>query len=145
MLDAPEQTKMIRGEVMGEAGGKADCATIFSERGMDFPYDDLTAEGIYVMVPVEITNVADELQMLTGSVLKVVDSAGQEHVAAGRLKHEAYVWATERWMGVVHELAPAVFNAEEMREGPLIFDVLEGATGLMLSIKGTDDAIGLGF
>ena len=98
---------MIGGEVLGAAGGKADFVTIFAQRGMDFRYDDLTAEGVYVMVPVEITNVADELQMMTGSVLKVVDSEGQEHAAAGRLEHVAYVWVTERWMDDVHGLAPA--------------------------------------
>ena len=145
LLDAPEQTKMIGGEVIGEAGGIGKFTPMFGQGGRDFPDDDLTAEGMYLMAPVEVANIANEPQLMTGSVLKVIDSEGQEHAAAGRVEHVVQVWITEVWMDDVHELVPVVFNEQEAREGPLIFDVAEGATGLMLAIEGTDDTIELGF
>ena len=143
LLDAPEQMKMIGGEVVGDAAGVGKY--VWLQGGQSFSDDDVTADGVYVMAPIEITNISDEALYVSQSVLKVMDSDGQSYDAGGRIEHKVYVWITERWMKEEHELIPGVMDSGLTRQGPAIFDVPEDATGLVLTIDGADDSIDLGF
>ena len=139
LLDVPERMKMIGGEVAG-------VGTYVRLKGTQgFADDDITAEGVYVVAPIEITNISDEALYVSQSVLKVMDSDGQSYDAGGRIEHKVYVWITERWMKEEHELIPGVMDNGLTRQGPIIFDVPEDATGLALAIDGADDTIDLGF
>ena len=143
LLDAPEQMKMIGGEVVGDAAGVGKYVRLQS--GQSFSDDDITADGVYMMAPIEITNVSDEAQYVSQSVLKVMDADGQSYDAGGRIEHKVYVWITERWMNEDNELIPGVMDPGQTRQGPTIFDVPEDATGLVLTIEGIEDTIDLGF
>ena len=143
LLDAPEQMKMIGGEVVGDAAGVGKYVALQS--GQSFSDDDITAAGVYVMAPIEITNISDEAQYVSQTVFKGMGADGQSYQAGGRIEHKVYVWLTERWMNEDHELIPGVVDAGQTRTGPTIFDVPEDATGLVLMIEGADDTIDLGF
>ena len=143
LLDAPEQMKMIGGEVIGDASGVGKYVRL--QGGQSFSDDDVTAKGVYTMAPIEITNISDEALYVSQSVLKVMDADGQSYQAGGRIEHKVYVWITERWMKEEHELIPGVMDSGLTRTGPAIFDVPEDATGLVLMIEGADGTIDLGF
>lgn len=143
LLEAPEQMKMIGGEVIGDASGVGKYVSL--QGAQSFSDDDVTADGVYVMAPIEITNTSDEDQYVSQSVLKVMDAGGQSYNSSGRIEHGVYVWITERWMDEENRLIPGVMVSGLTRQGPAIFDVPEDATGLVLMIDGVDDAIDLGF
>lgn len=144
LLEPPEQMKTVQGDI-GSTRGAALHLVEFNIDGRSLGEEHVTAKGVYVMVPIELTNISDEPQMMSGSVLQVIDSKAQEHAGAGHLEHVVYVWTNERWLDKTHELVPYVFDVGDVREGPVIFDIPEDATGLTLKMKGTDEVIDLGF
>ena len=144
LLEPPEQMKTVQGDI-GSTRGAALHLVEFNIDGRSLGEEHVTAKGVYVMVPIELTNISEEPQMMSGTVLHVVDSEGQEYEGTGRLEHTVYVWTNERWMDETHELVPHVFDVGDVREGPVIFDIPEGATGLKLVMKDTDQTIDLGF
>ena len=146
LVDAPEQMKVISGDIAtDDPVGVAQYIPGFVTDRRHLTKDMITAAGIYVMVPVEISNISDEPQMVTRAMLKIVDAEGQEHVFAQNLQHLVCVWINERWMDDSHLIVPSVPDAGEVREGPLLFDVPEDATGLKLVMEGSDESIDLGF
>lgn len=145
LLDAPEQMKMVGGNVGADPMGIEKYLPGFSIDRRHLTDDDITAQGIYVIVSVEITNTSDEPQMVTRGVLQVVDSEAQEYGAARNLQHLVIVWTNEQWMDDAHLIVPSVPDPGVVREGPLVYDVPEDATGLKLVIAGTDATIDLGF
>ena len=144
LLEPPEQMKTVQGDI-GSTRGAALHLPGFNVDGRSLGEEHVTAKGVYLMVPIEITNISGEPQMMSGTVLHVIDSEAQEYEGAGRLEHIVHVWTNERWLNETHELVPHVFDVGDMREGPVIFDVPEDATGLTLVMKGTDETIDLGF
>ena len=144
LLEPPERMKTVQG-ASGSTRGAALHLPGFNVDGRSLGDEHVTAKGLYVMVPIELTNISEEPQMMSGTVLHVVDSEGQEYEGTGRLEHTVYVWTNERWMDETHELVPHVFDVGDVREGPVIFDIPEGATGLKLVMKDTDQTIDLGF
>ena len=144
LLERPEQMKTVQGPI-GSTRGAALHLPGFNVDGRSLGEEHVTAKGMYVMVPIELTNISGEPQMMSGTVLQVVDSEAQEYGGTGRLEHTVYVWTNERWMDETHELVPHVFDVGDVREGPVIFDIPEDATGLTLKMKGTDEVIDLGF
>ena len=143
LLEAPEQMKRIGGEVIGDASGVGKYVSL--QGAQSFSDDDVTADGVYLMAPIEIANTSGEDQYVSQSVLKVMDAGGQSYKSSGRIEHGVYVWITERWMDEESILIPGVMVEGHTRQGPAIFDVPEDATGLVLMIDGVDDAIDLGF
>lgn len=142
LLDAPEQMKMLGGEVLGGegVGEYVDFGT-----GVSYSDDDITADGVFLAVAVEITNISDEEQYLSSSTLQVMDSGGQGYKAGAYIEHTVFVWITERWMKTEHIIIPGVMDAGVTRQGPAIYDVPEDATGLALVIDGAEGSIDLGF
>ena len=143
LLEAPEQMKRIGGEVIGDATGVGRYVSL--QGAQSFSDDDVTADGIYLMAPIEIANISGEDQYVSQSVLKVMDADGQSYKSCGRIEHSVYVWITERWMDLESILIPGVMVEGLTRQGPAIFDVPEDATGLLLMIDGVDETIDLGF
>ena len=145
LLDAPVQMKKIGGDVGIDPRGIENYIPGFEVDGRHLTDDDITATGVYIAIPIEIENTTDEPQMVTRAMLKIVDAEGQEHVFAQNLQHMVCVWINERWMDDSHLIVPSVPDAGEVRQGPLVFDVPEDATGLKLVMEGADDTIDLGF
>ena len=63
----------------------------------------------------------------------------------GLTVHYPHIYSDERWMKDENQLRQIVMDAGEAREGPLIYDVPEDATGLILVMEGTDETLDLGF
>ena len=105
------------------------------------------AKGMWLVLALEVTNDTGDLAMLGKRVLKVVDSQGEVYERAGvREAIGPLIWADERWVGQKeNQLADNVFDVGQAREGPLAFDVPEGASGFTLMMEGTEEVIGLGF
>ncbi|MBV7327457.1 DUF4352 domain-containing protein [Chloroflexi bacterium TSY] len=103
------------------------------------------AEGMWLILPVELTNKADEMIMLTGKFFRVRDAQGTEYPMAPRPVHAATIWNDERWGERENQLPQNPMDVGVTNSGPIIFDVPEHATGLELIMDGTDEAIDLGF
>lgn len=143
LLDAPEQMKRIGDEAMGDLLKYMGEGTF--QGGQSLADEDVTAVGVYVVSAIKLVNVSAEPLYMSQTVLKVMDSEGQEYFTEGRVPHVVFVWITDRWMDKSNELIPGVMEIGEPREGPVIFDVPEDATGLVLMIDGADGSIDLGF
>lgn len=138
LLEPPELTKKVGSGTavertdMGEFGG--------GQTGIR------EAEGIWLVLSVTATNNTGDLGMLPKRLLKVTDAQGGEHQRAGIKIIAPLIWADERWEGQMqNQLIDYVFEVGGSRDGPLAFDVPEGATGLTLVMEGTDETIDLGF
>ena len=83
----------------------------------------------------------------TEGVLKVSDSQGNQYEPIGvRQAVGPLINDDERWESQQkNQLMQWVFEDELPRQGPLVFDVPEEATGLKLMMEGTDETIDLGF
>lgn len=143
----PEQSKRVgAGALLDESGE--------GRSGMSFDASDpgwgqrgiREAEGIWLVLTVEVTNAAGDLAMLSKKLFTVTDAQGREHPVAETSMQFLIIEADERWATIQdHQLIEYVFDTGEPRGGPLPFDVPEDATGLKLVMKGTEDTIDLGF
>ena len=142
LLDAPERMKMLGGEALGGegVGEYVDFGT-----GVSYSDDDITADGVFLALAVEVTNTSDEEQYLSSGTLQVMDSSGQGYKAGAYIEHTVFVWITERWMKKEHIIIPGVMDPGVTRQGPAIYDVPEDATDLKLVIDGAEGSINLGF
>ena len=142
LLDAPERMKMLGGEVLGGegVGEYVDFGT-----GVSYSDDDITADGVFLALAVEVANVSDEEQYLSSSTLQVMDSGGQGYKAGAYIEHTVFVWITERWMKKEDIIIPGVMDPGVTVQGPAVYDVPEDATGLKLVIDGAEGSIDLGF
>ena len=138
LVDQPEMSKQVGSGTavertdMGEEGG--------GRSGMRI------AEGMWLVLTVEVTNGTGDLAMLPKKLLIVTDAQGGEHELAGLKVHAPLINADDRWEDQqTNQLAQWVFDEGGSRGGPLVFDVPEDATGLKLTAEGTDDTIDLGF
>ena len=138
LVDPPELTKQLGSgtadETMDMGGGEG-----MGRVGIRI------AEGMWLILIVEATNGTGDLAMLPKSLLKVTDAQGGEYGRTGMMVHDPLINADERWERQENQLIQWVFEANLPREGPLVFDVPEEATGLKLVMEGTDEAIDLGF
>lgn len=103
------------------------------------------AEGMWLILTVEVTNDTGDLAMLPKDLLKVTDAQGDEYARAGITVHAPLVNADDRWTRQENQLIQWVFETEIPRQGPLVFEVPEGALGLKLVMEGTDETLDLGF
>ena len=142
LLDAPERMKMLGGEVLG---GEGVGEHVHFGTGVSYRDDDVTADGVFLALAVEVTNMSDEEQYLSSSTLQVMDSGGQGYKAGAYIEHTVFVWITERWMKKENIIIPGVMNPGVTVQGPAVYDVPEDATGLKLVIDGAEGSIDLGF
>ncbi|MEM7538866.1 MAG: hypothetical protein AAF639_42310 [Chloroflexota bacterium] len=135
LLDQPAKDHMI--------GDEDGSAAMVSEREQA----SRTADGVWVIVPIQLTNTSGEEAMLTQKTIQIEDDQGRTYAIGDRLVHHAQVWVSEsdRWGDRENQLVQNVQDAGVEREGPAIFDVAEDATGLRLILKDAEGAIALGF
>lgn len=107
----------------------------------------LTAEGVWIIVPIQLKNIGEEEAMLFQKTITVADDQGRTYEIGDRHVHHAQIWeaAPDRWGDRENQLIQNVQDAEAVREGPALFDVAEDATGLRLVLNGSSDTISLGF
>lgn len=117
-----------------------------SSTEQDWDTDVQVAEGTYLIAPVELTNVADEMRMFTkGAGLVVTDAQGQV-IPLGRFTvHKTCVYSFDRWGENENYLVDNPMDASVTWEGPVIFDVPEDASGFVMSFGESEDSIDLGF
>ena len=139
LLDQPQMTKVVGSGTAVERTDMGEDGT--GQTGMR------EAKGMWLVLGVEVTNDTGDLAMLAKKLLKVVDTQGTVYERAGvREAIGPLIWADDRWQGQKeNQLADNVFDVGQTREGPLAFDVPEGASGFTLVMEGTEEVIDLGF
>ena len=140
LIEQPQQRKQV-GSEEGTLPG-LDQSGHYTAAGFSSMPE---AEGMWLILGIELTNESGDLAMLSIRLLKVVDAQGREVGLEGLTVHYPHIYSDERWMKEENQLMQVVMDAGEAREGPLIYDVPEDATGLKLVMEGTDDTIDLGF
>ena len=140
VLAQPERTKLVGSPGGGDRMAIDAAAPFVGELG------EKEAEGMWVVLVVEVTNVSGDLAMLSKNLFTVGDSQGGSYPLASTNPHFSLIEADERWASIEDsQLVQYVFTDGDTRGGPLVFDVPEDATGLKLAMQGTEDTIGLGF
>ena len=137
LIEPPLQAEKVgsgTGDVYDQAAGEEG-----SEAGTRI------ADGIWLILPVELTNQTGDMAFLPSKLPKVTDAQGREFELEGRATHLPYVNASERWGKRENQLVQNVIDAGATLEGPLIYDVAKDATGLRLIMEGADASIDLGF
>ena len=79
--------------------------------------------------------------------MKLVDDQGNEFILSDRLVHTSYVFFTdpETYGHNDNLISQRVFDIDEERLGPAIFDVAEDSTGLMLYVEGSEQSLATGY
>ena len=140
VLDQPERRKLVG------SGAGADMLDIDAAAPFVGELGEKEAEGIWIVLVVEVTNVSGDLAMLSKNLFTVGDSHGGSYPLASTNPHFSLIEADDRWASIEDsQLVQYVFNDGDTRGGPLVFDVPENATGLKLAMQGTEDTIDLGF
>ena len=136
LLDLPHKDKIVGDE---------------SEKGIELITEYQTAareaQGIWVVVPVSLTNVGED-NMILDKTIQITDDQGRLFPLGDRLVHSSEVMIAdpERWGNQLeNQLSQNVQSAGVTREGPLVYDVPADAAGLRLVLKGTEDSLYLGF
>ena len=140
LIEQPQQRKQV-GSVEGAFPGGSESDHFVAAGFSSMP----EAEGMWLILGIELTNESGDLAMLSIKLLTVVDDQGREASLEGITVHSPHIWSEERWMKEENQLIQVVMYDEEVRQGPLIYDVPEDATGLKLVMQGTDETIDLGF
>ena len=106
-----------------------------------------TAEGIWAIAAIRLTNQASELKFVPRTLFLVSDAQGRESILASRNAHADFLWEMEddRWEPTVNQVPDNMLDSGEIIEGPVIFDVPVDATRLVLEIEGMKETIELGF
>ena len=139
LVDQPELAKQVGS---GAAHAMTDEADGFGGRS-----GIREAEGVWLILTVEMVNSTGELAFIPKSLLMVTDAqGGQYQPAKAREAVAPLINADDRWESQEkNQLIQWVFETELARNGPQVFDVPEDATGLKLVMEGTDETINLGF
>ena len=134
LIELPQQIKSLGERV--EGGG---WWSGYSREGAE------TAEGIWLICPVELTNEGEEMRILPSKLLKAADAQGREFKMSLLPAHHIAIWTSERWMSEDNQLVQNVIELGVPKEGPIIFDVAPDSTGLRLTAEGVEESIDLGF
>ena len=134
LIEPPEQIKSLGERV--EGGG---WWSGYLREGAE------TAEGIWLICPVELTNAGAEMRILSSKLLKATDAQGREFKLSLLPAHHIAIWTDERWMNEANQLVQNVIEVGVPMEGPMIFDVAKDSTGLSLTAEGIEELIALGF
>ena len=138
LIEQPEQRKQV-GTGAATRTGQGSVGEQGSESGARI------ADGLWLIVPVELTNSTGEMVLLSKRLLIVTDAQGQEYQFRGREIHAPHIYSSERWGETENQLVQNPMDTGVTRQGPLIYDVPEDAAGLTLVMEGTDETIDLGF
>ena len=116
-----------------------------SSTEQDWDTDVQIAEGIFLIAPVQLTNGADEMRMFTKSTGLVVTDGQDQEISLSRFTvHKTCVYFYERWGANENYLVDNPIDAGVTWEGPVIFDVPEGASGFVMSFGESDGSVDLG-
>jgi len=129
LIDQPQKAKLIGGLVVG--GGRDASVE--------------QAKGIWLIIPVRLTNKADEVRVLARDVFVVKDAQDREFRVGRRPEHMEQVFSDERWGSNDNYLVGNPMAPDLTREGPLIYDVAEDSTGLRMTAEGAGESLNLGF
>ena len=141
LLDAPYKDEIVGDEEQGENEQMGYVVTdVFIPVAQE-------PDGIWLILPVRITNIGESENAFLLGGLHILDDQGREIPVGGRLVHSSAIWIhdPDRWGSDENQLLPSFFLAGQAREGPAVFDVPLDATGLKLAMKGSDETIDLGF
>ena len=141
LLDAPYKDEIVGDEEQGENEQMGYVVTdVFIPVAQE-------PDGIWLILPVRITNIGESENAFLPGGLHILDDQGREIPVGGRLVHSSAIWIhdPDRWGSDENQLLPSFFLAQQAREGPAVFDVPLDATGLKLAMKGSDETIDLGF
>jgi hypothetical protein len=97
-------------------------------------------QGIFVIVFVKVTNLGKELQMIPRDLFRLRDAQGREFEATQSAIQIAYILPRGGEL-----LLDSPMDPEESRESIIIYDVPGDATGLMVTMEGTEETLDLGF
>ena len=139
LINQPEQTKQVGS---GAAAAMTDEADGFGGRS-----GVREAEGVWLILTVEMVNATGDLAFIPKSLLMVTDAEGGQYPPAKAREAVApLINADDRWESQEkNQLIQWVFDTDVALQGPMVFDVPEDATGLELVMEGTDETIDLGF
>ena len=140
LIEKPQQRKQV-GSEEGTLPG-LDQSGHYAAAGFSSMPE---AEGMWLILGIELANDTGDLAMLSKRLLTVTDAQGSVYDMQPLPIHYPHIYDDERWMKQENQLMQVVMDADNVREGPLIYDVPEEATGLTLVMKGTDETIDLGF
>ncbi len=130
-------------DILGDEGKDAGLAQV-----TQYTTSAVAAKrGKWIVLPIRIKNISGEEQLLFSRVMKLVDDQGNEFILSDRLVHTSYVFFTdpETYGHNDNLISLRVFDIDEERLGPAIFDVAEDSTGLMLHLEGSDQSLDTGF
>jgi len=134
LVDQPYEAKLVGGLVPGGGQLLTEYETVVRE-----------PKGIWLIVPVKLTNHSEEVRVLSKDAFVVKDAQGREFQVGGRLEHQAHVFEMDRWKSNDNYLVENPMSSGQTREGPLIWDVAKDSTGLRMTADGTEESFGLGF
>ena len=97
-------------------------------------------EGIYVIVPVRVTNHMKEMDVVPRELLVLVDDQGNRAPACGSTVQMAYVHLRE-----IDPLLDSPLAAGATRDTVCLFDVSTEVTGLNLGVKDSTETAAVGF
>ncbi len=130
-------------DILGDEGEDAGLAQV-----TQYTTSAVAAKrGKWIVLPIRIKNISGEEQLLFSRVMKLVDDQGNEFILSDRLVHNSYVFFTdpETYGHNDNLIAQRVFDIDEERLGPAIFDVAEASTGLMLYVEGSEQSLTTGY
>lgn len=97
-------------------------------------------EGIFVIVFVKVTNLGKDLQMIPRELLRLRDAQGREFHATKSAIQVAYILPRGMELLLDSPMAPGA-----SRESIIIYDVPMKASGLRMTMEGTEETLDLGF
>jgi hypothetical protein len=130
-------------DILGDEGKDAGLAQV-----TQYTTSAVAAKrGKWIVLPIRIKNISGEEQLLFSRVMKLVDDQGNEFILSDRLVHTSYVFFTdpETYGHNDNLISQRVFDIDEERLGPAIFDVAEASTGLMLYVEGSEQSLATGY
>ncbi len=130
-------------DILGDEGEDAGLAQVTQYTTSAVP----SKRGKWIILPIRIKNISGEEQLLFSRVLKLVDDQGNEFLLSDRLAHTSYVFFTdpETYGDNDNLIVQNVFDIDEERLGPAIFDVSADSTGLTLHLEGSDQILVTGY
>jgi len=96
--------------------------------------------GVYVIVPVRVTNHMKEMDVVPRDLLVLIDDQGTQAPACHSTIQVAYVHLFE-----IDLLLDSPLAAGATRDSVCLFDVSTKASGLKLGVKGTTETTAVGF
>lgn len=97
-------------------------------------------EGVYVIVPVRVTNHMKEMDVVPRELLVLIDDQGNRTPACHSTIQMAYIH-----FEMIDLLHDSPLEAGATRDSVCLFDVSTEATGLKLGVQGSTETFALGF